>query len=702
MLAACRDVTTLRQADEALGQTEQRLHLIAEHATDVVSRHTPDGVYRYVSGSSRRVLGRAPDEMAGSHFTDFVHPDDVPQALTHFRNLLAGRADDVLISIRMLRKDGTWCWVEVAVRRVSDPTSGDLTELVVVCRDVTAWVEALRTVAASEQRFRQAFDAAPVGIAVTAADGQLRHANRALFRILGRPEPALHEIGLDGVLRDPDQPELLASRRSLLTGESELQQRERRFMTGDGEERWGLFTSSRFVLEDGEVGILTHIEDITPRKETEAELVHAALHDALTDLPNRSFVMERIRSALSRAERHGRRVAVLFYDLDNLKRVNDTLGHAAGDELLITVARRVDEIIADTDYTTGRLSGDEFVVLCEDVDESHEVLELADRLSESMRVPMTLGDSEVVVTMSLGVAFSEPGMSAEDLLLEADTAMYKAKQRGRARWVLAEPSVQAAAQRQVQLEADLRRALQNGDLVLHFQPVVDAAERIVGAEALLRWQHSESGLRFPGSFLDAAESSDLIVDIGEWVLHAACQEAVRWQRELPERLLTVSCNVAARQLGHGRFADSISEALGASGLDPERLVVEITETQLVDAVQPILAELADHRAAGVGVAVDDFGSASAPLSHIRNLPAQLVKIDRSFIKGVVSDPTDAAMVEAVINLAHATGCGVVAKGVETRPQWDRLLELGCDRAQGYLFHHPMPGVNFRALVASGA
>jgi diguanylate cyclase (GGDEF)-like protein len=431
-----------------------------------------------------------------------------------------------------------------------------------------------------------------------------------------------------------------------------------------------------------------------------ASAVHQSVHDALTGLPNRTLFCDRVEHALAVARRRASRVAVLFLDLDRFKHINDLHGHHAGDELLVGVAERLREALRAGD-TVARLGGDEFAVLLEDIESEKDAIHVAENLAGVFTRPFAVGGREHFVTCSLGIALSHEGVDDPGLLLRnADAAMYRAKEKGRAGYELYDEDLRERMTYRRRVEDELGVALDSGQLRLAFQPVVELpSRRIVGAEALLRWEHPEKGLVAAGEFIHVAEESGLVVPLGNWALEAACAEASRWrQRTSGAEPPWIAVNLSPRQLGQPRLAGTIAELLARYGLAPSALVLEVTEHVLLDDAETPRATLAALRALGVQLVLDDFGTGYASLAYLRRLPLQGLKVDRSFVRGLGIDPEDTAIVEAVGGIARGMNLQLIAEGVETERQVSELIALGCPRAQGYLFSRPVPGEDFERLL----
>jgi diguanylate cyclase (GGDEF)-like protein len=440
------------------------------------------------------------------------------------------------------------------------------------------------------------------------------------------------------------------------------------------------------------------------RKRVEAELAHQALHDTLTGLPNRALFLDRLAQGLTRLGRHDSALAVLFCDLDRFKVVNDSLGHGAGDRLLVDVARRLEDVLRAGD-TAARFGGDEFVILCEEISGAHEAIGIAERVSEVLTAPFVLGDDEVFVRTSVGIAMaSEPQARPEALIRDADAAMYRAKERGGGAYEVFDDEMRARAVRRMETENQLFRAIERGEFVLYYQPQVSLATgRVTGVEALVRWNHPDRGLVTPGEFIAAAEETGLILELGAWALHEAFGQAAAWNAERDDGAkVTMSVNLSARQCAHPELVELVRRALADTGADPATICLEITETAVMADVEAVVRVFDELRGLGVGLAIDDFGTGWSSLRALQRFPVDEVKIDRSFVERMALDPQEAAIVAAVISLSRALGLRTVAEGVETIAQVNALRDLGCDHAQGYYFWRPAGAGDIALLLARAA
>jgi len=427
-------------------------------------------------------------------------------------------------------------------------------------------------------------------------------------------------------------------------------------------------------------------------RQSEARLSHEATHDVLTQLPNRALFMDRLGRALERARRYpGYGFAVLFLDFDGFKVVNDSLGHTLGDRLLVKIARRLEGGLRAAD-TVARLGGDEFVILLEEVREPQDAGAAAERVLAQLAQPFELDEHRVFISASIGVVLSRLGYAqADDVLRDADIAMYQAKSLGKARFAIFDAQMRARAIQRLNLESELRHALERQQFSLHYQPIMDLQRRrLSGFEALLRWQHPERGNVPPGDFIPVAEETGLIVLIGQWVLHEACRQLAEWQTRFePDPPFTISVNLSARQFKQVDLAQQVAETLAATGLSAQRLKLEITESAIMEEAQAAIATLSQLRALGVQVQIDDFGTGYSSLSYLHRFPVDTLKIDRSFIWRMGVDGDNAEIVRTIITLAHDLGMSVIAEGLETTEQLERVTRLGCEQGQGYLISRPL-------------
>ncbi|MBV9311940.1 MAG: EAL domain-containing protein [Solirubrobacterales bacterium] len=436
------------------------------------------------------------------------------------------------------------------------------------------------------------------------------------------------------------------------------------------------------------------------RKRSEVQLARLALHDPLTGLPNRALFLDRLTVALDRSRRTSASVAVLFLDVDNFKQVNDSLGHAAGDRLLVGLAERLRAMLRPMD-TVARFGGDEFTFLFEDLESEREVVLIAERISRTARMPVRLEEGEMTVTVSIGIAMvSDPAIPAETVIRESDVAMYRAKELGRSRYELFDESSRQRAMQRLELESALRHAVDRSELRVHYQPKFSLADshRPTGFEALVRWQHPERGLISPSEFIPLAEETGIVLQIGEYVIFEALRQLERWREVRSD--LTMAVNLSTRQLQDASLSSMVVAGLNAFNLDPTDVCLEISDASVATSPDVALRTMRGLKGTGASIAIDDFGTGSSSLWSLRRLPVDLLKIDESFVSSLDGDGEASSIVGAVVELGHALGLSVVAEGVETDMQLEELRELGCDAAQGFLLSKPMTEQEADELLSS--
>ncbi|HUG13838.1 MAG TPA: EAL domain-containing protein [Thermomicrobiales bacterium] len=530
------------------------------------------------------------------------------------------------------------------------------------------------------------------GIAFVALDGRLLRVNPAFRDIMRRRGDELRRTTLRDLTHEEDRDIDAEQVLRLLSGDLPGYQVAKRLLRRDGESFWVDLSMSLVRGPDGEPDyFIAQIQDISERMQSEEQLRHQAFHDALTGLPNRSLFVDRLEHALGRARRERSTVAVLFLDLDNFKVVNDSLGHRAGDQLLLEMADRLRQCIRPGD-TVARLGGDEFTVLLEGITGVADAIRVAQRIIEQSLSLVSIGDQPISVSSSIGIALSssEPRL-ADDLIRDADTAMYEAKRRGKSRYEVFDPHMNAYARDRLELEIALRRASEQGEFELYYQPIVKLTSgRITEVEALVRWNSPERGLVPPGGFMPVAEESGIVIQIGEWVLKTACHQLRRWHDRYPEDpLLSMSVNLSPRQFMQPSLVDMVRAALEDAGIDPRTLKLEISEQVMMEDARQAASTLQELRTLGVRLTLDDFGTGFASLSYLNRFPAHVLKIDRSFIAGIGRNAGSTSLVDATVAIAKTLGIGVIAEGIETTGQLDYLIQIDCEGGQGYYFAMPM-------------
>jgi diguanylate cyclase (GGDEF)-like protein/PAS domain S-box-containing protein len=554
----------------------------------------------------------------------------------------------------------------------------------------------------SEERFRSAFGYAPIGMALVDPDGRWIQVNRSLSDILGYTDQELVNVSYPAITHPDDLANFVARVQQVLDGKSHTSQMETRYLHKLGREVWALVGIS--LIRDAKhnpLHMIFQIQDITDRKRAEQQLLHDAFHDALTGLPNRSWFMEQLRSSLERCRRHNDNFAVLFLDLDRFKVINDSIGHLVGDELLIGIANRLKYCLRPCDRVA-RLGGDEFTILLDHIKDTGEAVEVAERVLDQLSRPFNISGYETFTTASIGIALSNSGYEKpDDLLRDADTAMYQAKSLGKARYVIFDKGMHTRAVNLLKLETDLRRAIDRQEFCVLYQPIVHLSTgRMTGFEALVRWHHPEKGLIMPEQFITVAEETGFIVPIGRHVLQEACWQMKRWLEAVPENDdLTISVNLSNKQFGNSGLLEQIVHALEITGLDPRRLKLEITESVVMENVGMATETMTHLRALGVELGIDDFGTGYSSLSYLHRLPIDTLKIDRSFVSRLSDNSENREIVRTIIMLAQNLGMNVVAEGVETTAQLEQLVDLKCESGQGYLFSAAVDAEAAARLIA---
>jgi len=675
----------LEDVSGRLRRAEARTHTLLRESHDVLAVVAADATITYLSPGAERVLGASATAYVGAPLPSLVHPDDRGRIAAALAAPVTGD-EERRAEFRIRHRDGHWLLLEATVDDRRDDPSFE--GLVVSCRDVSERRHAEAELCEAHERFRSAFEHAPIGMALVGLDGRFVRVNRALAQMLGRAEDQLAGASVLTLTHPEDHAAAHDGIGRVLGGDPSTRV-EQRLVHVDGRPVWVAVTMS--LVRDHMGGpryLVAQVEDVTERRASGDRLAHQAIHDPLTGLPNRVRFVEQLHDAL-RHQSGGGRPAVLFVDLDHFQVVNDSLGHAAGDRLLVAVADRLRAATRPTD-TLARFTGDEFTILCEGVPDEATAVELANRVSNAVAKPVTLVEGEVYVTASVGIALATGELETpEALLRNADVAMHHAKELGRARADVYDAHAHDRAIQHLRTGNELHRALERHELLMHYQPILSLETgRVSGFEALIRWQHPERGLVGPDEFVSRAEETGLVVPIGVFALEASCQQAVRWhQRGAP---VTISVNLSPRQLAEPTLVDSVAAVLGHTGIDPRLVWLEITESTLMHDAESAVRTLSALRALGVHLSVDDFGTGYSSMTYLKRFPVESLKVDRSFIDGLGRDAEDSAICTAVVSLAHALGLRAVAEGVETPEQLAELRTLGCELAQGYLFGRPAP------------
>ena len=685
-------------------QSEARFRSLIQNASDLILILSPDGDVYYVSPSIQRILGRTPEEAIDTTVSDLIHPDDKVRMLDTLSKCLEAPELTPKTELRFAHADGSWRHVELIGNNLLDEPT--VSGVVFNARDITERERAKAKLQEAEAKYRSLVEQIPAVIYMDDVDeiNSARYRSPFIQEMLGYTPEEFHSgsVAWQDLLHPEDREQVLAE--NVRTNESGQPFRiEYRLIHRDGRVVW-VRDEAMLIRDDAGKPLYWQgvFIDITERKELEAQLVHQAFHDPLTGLPNRALFMDRLGQGLARTARHGRRIAVLFLDLDDFKVINDSLGHKAGDQLLVAAADRVLACVRPGD-TVARLGGDEFTVLLEYVSDTQEPTRAAERISEKLQAPFIIEGHEVFVTTSIGISLGDSGYDKpEDLLRNADVAMYEAKKKGRARHEVFNSSMDARARERLQLDSETRRAISEGGLRVYYQPVVKLdTGKVTEVEALVRWEHPRHGLLSPDEFIPLAEETGLIVPIGQWVLEHACRQVRSWQKHKGARGLVLSVNLSPKQLQYPELVEDVSQILARTELDSRYLKLEITERMVMDDAESNIAILRTLRDTGIQVAIDDFGTGYSSLSYLKRFPVDVLKIDRSFVQGLGRVSEDTAIVRATIAFARSLGISVTAEGIETAEQLTYVRALGCDLGQGYYLSRPLAGEKAGELLSGG-
>ncbi|HLL75055.1 MAG TPA: PAS domain S-box protein [Pyrinomonadaceae bacterium] len=693
-----RDITGRKRAEAALRESEERYRQLFDNSPHPMWIYEPATLrFLAVNESAVRHYGYAREEFLRMTIRDIRPPDEVPALIE--RLMSPGEASVVTAPRMHRKKDGTLISVEISAHKLF---VGGRECRVVLAHDVTQRVRAEDALRESEERYRELLENANDIVYTHDLRGNFTSLNKTGERVTGYTREEACAMNIASVV----VPEHLPLARQMLTrkGGAESTRYELEITAKDGR-RVPLEISTRLIMQDGAaVGVQGIARDITERRQADERLRHIAFHDTLTGLPNRALFTEHLRRAVESARRDPARLfAVLFLDLDRFKVINDSLGHTVGDQMLVALARRLENCLRAND-SVARLGGDEFAILLNAIDCAADATRVAERIQQELAHPFTLSGHEVFAYGSIGIALSTTGYAnEEDILRDADTVMYRAKALGRPYEVF-DSAMHARVVSQMRLENDLRRAVERREFRVFYQPIVSLSTgRITGLEALARWQHPERGLIAPGEFIPVAEEMGLIVSVGQQVIEEACRRMSAWHGLSPLHAgLKLSVNLSGRQFAQPDLFERIERVVAATGLDPRCLQLEITESVVMENARTITAMIDELRELGVELAIDDFGTGYSSLAYLHRFPVKTLKIDRSFIGRTGGDRAgDDEIVRTIILLARNMGKDVVAEGVETAEQLARLRQLGCAYGQGYLFARPQDAAATEKLLRKG-
>lgn len=693
-----RDITEQNATEVALRESEARYRRLFEESRQATYLTTREGELVDANPAALRLFGYGPDELGELAVAETYVDREERDA---FIRAIEGSGSVEAYPVRLRHRDGheMECLLSSTVRLGVD---GEVLGYQGIVEDVTERVRTERALRESELKFRSLIENASDTITVLGASGEIIYESPSVQRVLGHAPEDLIGRSVFDFTHPEDQPAAVRNLERLLADEDHVTRLELRFAHGDGSWRI-LEVVARNLLSDPAIGgIVVNARDVTERKEAEARLLHDAFHDRLTQLPNRARLLDRMAQLLRRTGRNPERTfSVLFLDLDRFKVINDSLSHMVGDQLLVAIGRRLEGVLRPGD-TVARLGGDEFTMLLDDADRE-EACRIADRIQTELQAPFTVGRHEIYVTVSIGITTSrDGGRSPEDMLRDADLAMYCAKDRGRARFERFDPEMRTAAVAQLELETDLRRALEREEFSVHLQPIVQLDRgRLFGFEALLRWNHPGRGLLLPNDFLQLAEDTGLIVPIGGWVMRKVCEGLREWADEFGASAPPVQVNLAAQQIVRVDFLEQVRCALADSRAPAHLLHLELTEGTMMENAESTVATLNALKALGIGLSIDDFGTGYSSLSYLHRFPTDSVKIDRSFVAQMGPQARNSRMVRTIVDLAHDLGMRVVAEGVETEVQASTLRGMRCEYGQGFLFSRAVPFEEATALIREG-
>lgn|GEM_PF-831314 len=674
------DITQRKQTQIALCTSEERLSTIINTNSDGLIVVDPRGVVRFANPAAENLFGRPASDLLG-----------------HWLGSLYVVSE--LAEISIIRPTGE---VVIAEMRVVQIQWENDTAFLASLRDVTQRQQAEERLKKREEQFRLIFELAPTGMAILTPDGRFLKVNQALCNTLGYDNEDLLEQTFIGVTHSDDLFSSLTLHKKLLQGEISHCQLETRYLTKDSSIVNAILQMVLVRDDRGDpVQLIAQIVNITDRKRAEEQLQHNAFYDGLTDLPNWALFMDRLARALQRSKRYECYVAaVLLLDIDHFKAINDSLGHGAGDQLLIAIARRLEVCLRPTD-TVARLGGDEFAILLDDIQNIKVAISTAEKIQQELAAAFELEDRTIFATASIGIATTAVDyIQAADLLRDADIAMYRAKEAGRAHHEVFDRAMYARALERLQLETDLRHAIDRQEFLVYYQPIVSLRTgRLNGFEALIRWQHPTRGLVSPMEFIPVAEETGLILPIGQWVFQEACHQLQHWQKLFPTMSsLTVSVNLSSKQFAQADLLEQIDRVLQETGLKGNRLKLEITESVFIDNAKAARIILQALQARQIELCIDDFGTGYSSLSYLHRFPVNTLKVDRFFVSKMNASIETCEIVRTILTLARNLGMNAIAEGIETAQQLNQLKQLGCEYGQGYWFAKPLPAQQATALI----
>ncbi|MBV9865687.1 MAG: EAL domain-containing protein [Abitibacteriaceae bacterium] len=694
-----RDITERQRLQRLIARAGNYYLTLLEEFPALIWRADLNAKCDYFNKTWLAFTGRTMKQESGDGWREGVHPDDLAASLKTYQEAFAAR-QPFEMEYRLRRHDGEYRWI-VAYGRPYNNMDGNFAGYMGACYDITERKQAQAALQASEERFRTIVTTTREGIWLLDEQAHIIYANGTLSELLGYEWAELQGRTPLDFLDAADHIEAETHFKRCAEGIAE--QHDFGFRRKDGSTFWTILSSSPLFDNEGRfIGALGMLTDITQRKQAEQQLVYNALYDELTGLPNRALFRDRLERAFTHAKRHENYLfAVLFLDFDGFKVINDSLGHTMGDQLLVAIAERLQTCLRTAD-TVARMGGDEFTILLDSIEDLSEATQVAERVQTAMRQPFDLDGQQVFAPVSTGIALYTPSYDyPEHLLRDADTAMYRAKAQGRARYEIFNVDMHAQAMHRLQIENELHRAIEQQEFVLCYQPIVSLATgKITGFEALVRWQHPQRGLLSPLEFVPVAEETGRIVAIDQWVLRTACHQMRRWHDAIAQDKtpLTISINLSSRHFSTPNLVEQVQEILTETGLPSTALKLEITESAIMDNAESAILTLRKLSELGIQLGMDDFGTGYSSLSYLHRFAFDVLKVDRSFISHMTTAERNLEIVQAIVSLANSLRIDVVAEGVETADQLAHLRNLRCEYGQGYFFSKPLDLQSAEALL----